>query len=165
MVPQFFTVNRFCMVTMAAENLKSILTNGLQASSNGALGAGLYFTPSPLYAQLYSSSSYHNKMMVWHVDNKVYYVDVLLLIRFPDLAKYGAEIEEISATIGAEYCIHKLFKGAKTNPPIENQMIGCIPPEHADKVVIQGAIVKLHTTNPYEPGGEWYRIKDLVKNY
>jgi hypothetical protein len=40
-------------------NLASILKQGLKPSKCGVLRDGLYFSPSPLYAQLYSTSAYH----------------------------------------------------------------------------------------------------------
>ena len=117
-----------------------------------------------MFAQLYSSA-YHGGPDVWEVDGLKFYVDVLLLIRFPDVAAYSSGLEEIAATLGSQYCVHNLFAGAAVDPPIESQIIGHIPVGQEDKVTLQGVIVKLHTTPPYSSeGGEWATIKAIAES-
>lgn len=143
-------------------NIPSILRNGLRPSTGGALGAGLYFSPSPLYAQLYSSSGYHGGAHEWTHEGRTYFVDTLLLLRAPDLSQYSAGVDEIAATVGSEYNVHLLFTGAQTDPPIEEQIIARVPPEHMDKVIVQGIVVKLHERHPYDdPLGEWATVVKL----
>lgn len=141
-------------------NLRSILASGLRPSTAGALGQGFYFTPSPLYAQLYSSRV-HGSPAKWRADGLDYFVDTMLQIRYPDMANYGPDLEEIKATVGAEYSLHRLFASAKTTPPIEDQMI-CRMAPHVNKVFVQAIIVKLHRQDPYLAGGEWARLKELT---
>ena len=148
-------------------NIKSILSDGLRPSQDGTMGPGLYFSPSPLYAQLYSSGCFHEAAPPrCTMDGVEYFVDTSLLIRYPtDVAVFNSGVDEIGATFGADYCLHKLFKTAKTVPPIEEQLIGQIPPEHAAKVVVQGVIVKLHRHDPYDSSNEeseWIHIRRLV---
>jgi len=143
------------------DNLKPILTSKLKPSSNGATGPGIYFSPFPLYAQLYSSSGYHDGPYKWQSqDGAQYFVDAMFLVRFPELAEYSGAIDEISATIGAEYCLHDLFASAKMD--FENMVIGRIAPEHCDKLSIQGVVLKFHEEDPYGEKGEWEKIRKLT---
>ena len=163
-----------------AANLSSILQHGLRPSKDGSAGPGLYITPSPLYAQLYSSGSFHcSQPATWKcpATGVTYYVDVLLLVRFPDLASsiYNSGVDEIAATIGADYCLERLFSGARlpygpkqsgeSHARLEDQLICCVPLavlQKHDVVKIQAVVVKLHKVDPYGAGGEWEKIKELV---
>lgn len=72
-------------------------------------------------------------------------------------------IDEVDATIGKEYRFHALHTGAAVEPPIESQMISCVPPERVPEVRIQAVIVKLHEIRPDQPGGELDRIRAAVR--
>lgn len=145
--------------------IKSILSTKIAPSKNGAVGPGIYFSPSPLYAQLYSSSTYHcAKPTTWKSKaGKTYFVDTLLQIRYQ---RHGCEfhdaIDEISATVGSKYCVHKLFATAKMD--IEHMIIARMPTKLCEKGVhTQALIVKFHEKNPYEAGGEWSKIVEMGK--
>lgn len=156
------------------KNLNSILRTGLRASSSGAAGPGLYFSPYPLYAQLYSSSSYTGSPPTqWTSKNgKTYFVDILLMIRYPKelvSQQNGAfAVRELSATIGSQYDIHKLYKTATWASPnrgytFEEMVIGCLDPSVVSQVTVQGVIVKFHATDPYKAGGEFDTIQAMMK--
>ena len=143
--------------------LKSILETQLNPSAQGAAGPGIYFSPFPLYAQLYSSSSYHGvPVYTWEHDGKTYFVDTMLMIRCTaGLSEDHDAIDEITATIGSEYMLHKLF--ATAGMDLENKVIARLAPEICDQLSLQGVIVKFHEKHPYKEGGEWANLIDLVK--
>lgn len=158
-----------------AKNVKSILATGLNPSPTGAAGAGLYFSPYPLYAQLYSSSSYTGMPPTQWTSKagKTYFVDTLCMIRYPKelvTQEIGSElaVKELSATVGSIYNLHKLFDTATwtsqhRNFDFENMVIGCLNPSLVHRVSVQGVIVKFHDKNQYEPGGEFDRIMKLLE--
>lgn len=99
---------------------------------------------------------------MWQHAGRTYYVDTLLLLRAPDLSSFTSGVEEIAATVGDEYNVHHLFTGAKMETPIEEQIIARVPPEHTDKIIVQGVIVKLHERHPYNDSrGEWATVVAL----
>ncbi len=147
-------------------NLASILKQGLKPSKCGALGDGLYFSPSPLYAQLYSTSAYHcgpgSPIETWSHGGVTYFVDVMFMLRISDKLQYNSGLEETAATIGAEYCIHNLFQGASME--IANKLVAKVETKDCPGVTLQAVIVKLHTHHPYDSkNGEWSLVKDLVR--
>ena len=92
---------------------------------------------------------------------QTFFVDVMFMIRCPPLAEHHDAIDEITATIGSEYMLHRLFATAQM--AFENMVIARSAPEYCDQLSIQGVAVKLHTKNPYENGGEWTDLVELIQ--
>ena len=145
--------------------VKPILESKLNPSVGGAIGPGVYFSPSPLYAQLYSSSTYHQaEPPSWtSKSGDTYYVDTMFQLRCKHTGcEYHEAIDEITATIGADFCIHNLFASATMD--IEDKIIACMPADKCDDgVFLQALVIKFHKKNPYKEGGEWAKIVEIAK--
>jgi len=157
------------------KNVKSILGVGFKPSKTGAAGPGLYMSPYPLYAQLYSSSSYAMPSPTeWtSKDGRKFFVDTLFMIRYPaavvtERRDGDFAVKEIAATVGSGYNLHKLFSSASWSSAhrgfdFDTMVIGCLHPDVVPRVSLQGVIVKFHEKNPYEQGGEFDKLTKLLQ--
>lgn len=161
----------YCYHGTPPRNLGSILQTGLRPSPGGALGPGLYMSPYPLYAQLYSSKA-HGSPTKWKSKRLggEYFVDILIMLRYP--SSLGRKtlgdswaVSEIPATFGDDYNLHKLFRSSNWRDPshgntLAQQVIHCV--KDCPSVKMQGIIVKFHDKNPYGDDGEFAKITRLL---
>jgi len=145
------------------KNIASIYKNGLLPSgaklnngqtvacNNGnAFGNGVYTSKLPLYAQMYARTE------KW---NGKYYQTVLMLRQDPKTLT--GQSSEHAATIS--HVIESENVGALYGDLINKEEVIFIAKEYKS-IVIQALLVKVHDTNPESVGGEYYKIREMIRS-
>lgn len=135
----------------SADEVANIVKSGHIPAAPGCLGTGLYSSPSPLYAQLWS------KAKEWHG----YYVQTMLNLRI--LCQDGTK-----CLFDKDQKLLTMCNGADFGAVLEWLHEGKVPrgsmltmTKEPDKAILHGVLVKFHKIHPHADSGEY----DTLINY